>query len=92
MSKAKVGTGELTPFKKGDTGSTSIGGSTSKEHVREGFTPNVNIDRASNNVTELTPFKSGPSGPGGNRNEDHPAFHERDGALPNPHGYKAFKE
>jgi hypothetical protein len=94
MSKARVGTGELTPFKKGDTGSESIGGSTSKEHVREGFMPNVNINKASREESELTPFKTGPTGPGVNRgNPGVPAAREKsDSGIPNPHGYKAFKE
>lgn len=79
MSKAKVGSGELTPFKKGSTGSESIGGSTSKEHEgRENLTHHVYMDKASRNVTELTPFKTGPEGPGVNRgNPTVPAFRER---------------
>lgn len=78
MSKAKVGSGQLTPFKKGSTGSESIGGSTNKEHVREGMYPNVQINTASRNVTELTPFKTGPTGPGQNTaNPTVPKFRER---------------
>jgi len=97
MSKAKVGTGELRPHRKGPTGSTSIGGSTNKEHVREGFYDNVQIGKASKNVTELTPFKMGPPGPGVNSGDTHnpmtPPFHERQsGGILNPNGYRAFKE
>lgn len=90
--KAQVGTGSLTPFKKGDTGSTSIGGSTNKNHVREGFTENVFISTATKNVTELVPFKTGPEGPGRNTNPDHPPFRERrDNGIPYEE-YTAFKE
>lgn len=92
MSKAKVGTGELTPFKKGSTGSESIGGSTDKEHEREGMTHHVYIDKASRNVTELTPFRTGPEGPGRNTNPDHPAFHERSGSGIPMEGYKPFSD
>jgi hypothetical protein len=94
VSKAKVGSGSLEPFKKGDCHSESIGGSTSKEHVRDGFTRNVNINRASREESELTPFKTGPTGPGVNRgNKDVPAFREKkDAGIPNPKGYKAFKK
>lgn len=93
MSKAKVGSGELEPFKKGSCHSESIGGSTNKEHVREGFTENVHINKVSREESELTPFKTGPTGPGQNRgNVAVPAFHEKSGALPNPNGYKAFKK
>lgn len=106
MSKAKVGTGRLEPFKKGDTHSESIGGSTSKEHVREGFMENVMITRASREESKLTPFKTGPTGPGINlqaettqpnlRNPGNPGvptFREKsDPGIPNPEGYKPFKE
>lgn len=96
MSKAKVGSGELRPFKKGDTGSTSIGGSTNKEHVREGMYPNVDITKASRNVTELTPFKTGPDGPGINSGDTHnptiPAFRERDSSGIVTDGYKPFSD
>lgn len=93
MSKAKVGTGELKPFKKGSTGSESIGGSTNKEHVREGMYPNVQINTASRNVTELTPFKTGPTGPGTNTgNPSVPAFRKMDSCGIPYDEYKPFKE
>jgi hypothetical protein len=93
VSKAKVGTGSLEPFKKGDCHSESIGGSTSKEHVREGFTENVKITRASREETELTPFKTGPTGPGVNRgNPSVPAFREKEDCGIPTHGYKPFKK
>lgn len=93
MSKAKVGSGELRPFKKGSCGSESIGGSTDKEHVREGVFHNVQINTASKNVTELTPFKTGPTGPGINTgNPTVPKFRERrDCGIPYDE-YKPFKE
>lgn len=91
--KAKVGTGELEPFKKGDTGSTSVAGSTNKEHVRDGFCDNVMITRATANVTKLTPFEMGPEGPGRiTGNKDVPKFREmRDCGIPYDE-YKPFKE
>lgn len=103
MSKAKVGSGRLEPFKKGDTHSESIGGSTAKEHVRGGFMENVMITRASREESELTPFKTGPTGPGVNTqgerkqpttgNPGVPTFREKsDPGIPNPKGYKAFKK
>lgn len=93
MSKAKVGTGELKPFKKGSTGSESIGGSTNPEHVREGMFHNVMITKASRNVTELTPFKTGPTGPGINTgNPTVPKFKERDSNGIDMDGYRPFKE
>jgi hypothetical protein len=94
MSKAKVGSGELTPFKKGSTGSESIGGSTNKEHEgRENLTHHVFIDKASRNVTELTPFKTGPTGPGVNTgNPTVPKFRERDGCGIPMEGYKPFSD
>lgn len=102
MSKAKVGTGELTPFKKGSTGSESIGGSTDKEHVRKGMYPNVDISTASRNVTELVPFKTGPEGPGINlqaeKTQPHggnpgvPTFRERSDNGIRMEGYKPFSD
>jgi len=103
--RAKVGTGELTPFKKGSTGSECYEGSTSKEHVREGFTHNVNFERTDKNVTELEPFKTGPTTPGRNMQADttkmeegdqgnptYPAFRKKESSgILNPHGYRAFK-
>jgi hypothetical protein len=94
MAKAKVGSGELEPFKKGSCHSESIGGSTDKEHVRKGFTPNVHITRVSREESKLTPFETGPTGPGRNTSEGNvPAFREKkDCGIPNPNGYKAFKK
>lgn len=102
MSKAKVGTGELKPFKKGSTGSESIGGSTNPEHVREGMFHNVMITKATKNVTELTPFKMGSSGPGINtqaeKTQPHggnpgvPTFRERDSNGIDTEGYKPFSD
>jgi len=94
MSKAKVGTGELTPFKKGSTGSEKIDGSTTnKNFVREGFTHNVHIHTTPSGVSELTPFKTGPSGPGVNHgNPTVPAFRERDSDGIDQHGFKPFKK
>lgn len=94
MSKAKVGSGKLEPFKKGSCGSESIGGSTDKEHEgRENLTRHVYMEKASRNVTELTPFKTGPEGPGVNRgNPSVPKFRERsDCGIPYDE-YKPFKE
>jgi hypothetical protein len=73
---AKVGTGELRPFKKDSCGCTTISNSTDGAR-REGFFDKQEITRASRNVTELTPFKTGPEGPGRNTNPDHPPFMER---------------
>jgi hypothetical protein len=83
MSKARVGTGKLEPFKKGDTGSTSIGGSTGKEHVREGFMKNVQITKVSREESKLEPFKTGSEAPGRNTSEGKvPAFRKRDNGIP----------
>lgn len=98
-----MGSGQLEPFKKGSCHSESIGGSTNKEHVRDGFTPNVHFNKASREESELTPFKTGPTGPGRNMqasrtdpttgNPTVPAFREKkDPGIPNPHGYRPFKE
>lgn len=94
MSKAKVGSGELRPFKKGSCGSESIGGSESKEHEgRENLTHHVYMDKASRNVTELTPFKTGPTGPGINTgNPTVPKFRERDSSGIPMEGYKPFSD
>lgn len=93
MSKAKVGSGELEPFKKGSTHSESIGGSTDRTHVRDGFLKNVTSTKASREETELTPFKTGPTGPGVNRgNPSVPAFREKEDCGIPTHGYKAFKK
>lgn len=92
MSKAKVGSGRLEPFKKGDTGSESIGGSTSKGHVREGFTPYATITKASREETELTPFKVGNESPGVNRgNPTVPPFRKKESNGIDMMGYKPFK-
>ena len=92
MSKAKVGTGSLEPFKKGDCHSESIGGSTAKEHVRDGFTKYATITRASREETELTPFKTGPTSPGENKgNKDVPDFRKKEDCGIPTHGYRAFK-
>ena len=73
-----VGTGKLTPFKKGSTGSTTISSSKSKNGAtREGFFDNLKTTEASENVTSLEPFKTGPTGPGRNTNPDHPEFMEK---------------
>jgi hypothetical protein len=37
---------------------------------------------ASENVTELTPFKTGPTGPGANTNPDHPPFRSGGNGIP----------
>jgi hypothetical protein len=89
----KVGTGKLRPFEKGSTGSKSIEGSTNQEHVRSGFTENVMIEKATRNVTELTAFEKGPSGPGRNQNKESvPDFHERKSCGIDWEEYKAFEE
>lgn len=75
MAKAKVGTGTLTPFKVSHPGSETISNSTDNAH-RDGFLDNFTYTKASRNVTELTPFKTGPESPGRNTNPDHPAFKE----------------
>ena len=73
---AKVGTGELKPFKDSRTGSETISNSTDNAH-RDGFLDNFKYTKASRNVTELTPFKTGPEGPGRNvGNKDVPDFIE----------------
>jgi hypothetical protein len=94
MSKAKVGSGELTPFKKGSTGSESYGGSTNKEYeCDENYTHHVFMDKASRNVTELTPFKTGPTGPGVNTgNPTVPKFRERDSSGIPMEGYEPFSD
>jgi hypothetical protein len=71
----KIGTGELRPFKKDSAGSETISNSTDNAH-RKGFTENFTYTKATRNVTELEPFKMGPSGPGKNTNPDHPPFKE----------------
>jgi hypothetical protein len=92
MDKSKVGTGKLEPFKKGDCHSKSVEGSTNQEHVREGFCDNVMIERASANVSELTPFETGPSGPGRNQNQETvPDFKARKGCGIDWEEYKPFK-
>jgi hypothetical protein len=77
---AKVGTGELKPFKKDHTGSTTISNSTDNAH-REGFTENFTYTKASRNVTELTPFKTGGQGPGRNTNPESPDFKQGGGKI-----------
>ena len=91
--KSKVGTGKLDPFHKGDCHSTSIEGSENREHVREGFLKNVMIEKTSRNVSELTAFETGPSGPGRNQNEKTvPDFHTRKNCGIDTMGYEAFKK
>jgi hypothetical protein len=93
MSKAKVGSGHLTPFKKGSTDSESVGGSTNKEYEKEGCTHHVYMEKATRWEDELEPFKTGPESPGVNRgNPTVPAFRKRGSTVKNPHGYQAFKE
>lgn len=70
-----VGTGKLEPFKSSKTGSQTI--SNDAYGVRKGFVDHVMCTEASENVTELEPFKTGPAGPGRNTNPDHPEFIER---------------
>lgn len=77
----KAGTGELTPFKKGHTGSTTIK-NTVVGAYREGFMDYCDFTEASENVTKLVPFKTGPEAPGRNTNPDHPSFRERDPGIP----------
>jgi hypothetical protein len=72
---AKIGTGELKPFKDSKTGSETIGNATDGAH-RDGFFDKQMITKVSRNVTKLEPFKMGPSGPGKNTNPDHPPFKE----------------
>jgi hypothetical protein len=81
---SKIGTGELKPFKDSKTGSETISNATDGAK-REGFFDKQMITKASRNVTELEPFKMGPSGPGRNTNPDHPPFIER-----NDNGIRTF--
>jgi hypothetical protein len=71
MAKGKVGTGSLTPFKAGSTGSETISNTVGQ---RSGFFDKYDLTKASRNVTELTAFKTGPESPGRNTNPDHPSF------------------
>jgi hypothetical protein len=74
MSRAKIGTGELAPFKKSSPGSETISNTTDGAR-REGFYEKQVITKASRNVTKLEPFKMGPEGPGRNvGNKDVPDF------------------
>jgi len=84
MGRAKIGTGQLTPFKKSSTGSTSIGGSTDDYYERKGFTKKVTTcEKASRNVTKLEPFKTGPTGPGrATTGGGVPQFRKRDNGIP----------
>jgi len=94
MGRAKIGTGTLTPFKKGGTGSESIGGSTSREESgqRKGFTKKIYCDKASQSVTKLVPFSDSGSG-GRNTGEGGvPNFRVRDNGIKNPGGYRAFRK
>jgi hypothetical protein len=80
MSKARVGSGELRPFKKGSCDSESIGGSTSKEHEREGFMKHVDMEKASRSSDELSAFKDSSLTPGAGVNTNQssvPRFRER---------------
>lgn len=81
MAKAKVGTGTLTPFKTSYPGCETISNSTDNAH-RDGFLDNFTYTKASRNVTELTPFKTGPESPGRNTgNKSVPDFKEGGGKI-----------
>jgi hypothetical protein len=81
--RARIGTGELEPFKDERVRVTSYSHGTNWGQ-REGFCENVMTEiEASENVTKLEPFKTGPEGPGRKRdNPGVPAFKERDNGIP----------
>ena len=87
MAKAKIGTGELTPFRKGDCGSTTIESSKSKHGAtRSGFFPNIQIDHTGGPQTQTNPSvgRMGwrqKQGYERGETEQVPKFHTRDNGI-----------